>query len=226
MKSITKLKWLVALFIISVNAQSLSAQSKADIFDKNVPVTWLGVDYTLVKFIGTPSNVSKSFNAWTAVKVVDNGVVTKEEFVNDFTVEWNQLFIDEAKKYNVAKAIDRSEVNYAIDVCINANKALIKKDFFSNNQSDFHLTTEATIADAVKNYDFQKNQGLGMMFFVDGMNKGTTEEGLWVTFVDMKSKTVLLTKYATFKCQGSGFRNYWAKALWAIPKEMDFKKWK
>jgi hypothetical protein len=225
MKPITKLKWLIALLFITVNAQSLLAQTKADIFDKNVPVTWLGVDYSLATFIGTPSNATYGFSVWTAVKKTGEETVNKDEFRDTFTVEWNQLFIDEEKKYNVAKAIDRSSVNYAIDVCINANKKLTQKEFFSNNPGDFHTKTEADVATAVKNYDFGKNAGLGMMFFVEGMDKGTTEEGIWVTFVDIKSKTVLLTKYVSSKAQGSGFRNYWAKPLFVALKEMNIKKW-
>jgi hypothetical protein len=65
-----------------------------------------------------------------------------------------------------------------------------------------------------------------MMFFVEGMDKGTTLEGFWVTFVNMDTKTVLLTEYEESKAQGSGFRNYWAKPLYVALKEMDIKKWK
>jgi hypothetical protein len=225
MKPYTTYKWLIAQFLVAVTAVSSSAQTKADIFDKNVPVTWLGIDYSLTTFIGTPTNSSYNFNAWTVVKKTDEGIVTKEEFRDSFTVLWNQLFIDEQKKYDVAKAIGRSSVKYAIDVCIKANKKLTNKEFFSNNPSDVHTKTEADIATAVKNYDFQKNEGIGMMFFVEGMSKGTAEEGFWVTFVDMKAKTVLLTKYVTEKPGGSGFRNYWAKPFYVVLKEMKLKDW-
>jgi len=226
MKPVTKTKLLVALLFIAASTQSLLAQTKADVFDKNVPVTWLGVDYSLTTFIGTPSYTTVAFSPWTVVKKTGEGVITKDEFRDSFLTQWNQLFIDEQKKYNVAKAIDRSSVKYAIDVCINANKKLKNKEFFSNNPSDFHTKTEADVANAVKNYDFQNNQGIGMMFFVEGMNRGTGEEGIWVTFVDMKSKTVLLTRYESSKGQGSGFRNYWAKPLFVALKEMDLKKWR
>lgn len=226
MKPFTNYKWIIALLAVVISSASLRAQTKADIFDKNVPVTWLGVDYSLATHIGTPTNSSFAFNAWTVVKKTDNGIVTKDEFRDSYTLQWNQLFIDEQKKYDVAKAINRSSVKYAIDVCINANKKLTKKEFFSNDPADFHKKTEADIAEAVKNYDFQKNEGIGMMFFVEGMNKGTAEEGVWVTFVDMKAKTVLLTKYVVSKAQGSGFRNYWAKPLYVALKEMDLKDWK
>jgi hypothetical protein len=226
MKPITNFKWLLAIIFIAANTQYLMAQSKADVFDKKVPVTWLGVDYSLTTFIGTPSYTTLAFSPWTVVKKTGEGVISKDEFRDSFLVQWNQLFIDESKKYNVAKAIGRSSVSYAIDVCINANKKLAQKEFFSNDPKDFRTKTEADIANAVKNYDFQKNSGIGMMYFVEGMNRGTGEEGLWVTFVDIKSKTVLLTKYESSKGQGSGFRNYWAKPLYVALKEMDLNKWK
>jgi len=226
MKPFTKLKWLIALLFIIVHSRSVSAQTKADIFNPDVPITFLGVDYSQAKFIGTPTNTSVSFNAWTVVSTKNNGVVTKDEFRDSYTVQWNQLFIDEEKKYNVAKALHRTSVKYAIDVCINANKKLTQKEFFSNNPGDFKTINESAIAEAVKNYDFMNNQGIGMLFFVEGMNKGTAEEGMWITFVDMKSKTVLFTTYESSKGQGSGFRNYWAKPLYVALKEMDIKKWR
>ena len=227
MKSIKQVKWIIALFFISISAQPLLAQSKADIFDKNVPITWLGVDYSLTTFIGTPSYTTVGYSPWTVVKKTGEGVVTKDEFRDSYLAQWNQLFIDEEKKYNVAKATNRSSdaITYAINVCINANKKLTKKEFFSNDPKDFHTKTEADVTNAVKNYDFQNTKGLGMLFFVEGMDRGTAEEGIWVTFVDIKTKTVLLTKYVSSKGQGSGFRNYWAKPLYVALKEMNLKKW-
>ncbi|WP_448699592.1 hypothetical protein ACFGVR_21345 [Mucilaginibacter sp. AW1-3] len=204
----------MTLLFIAVNGQSLLAQSKADVFDPNVTVTWLGVDYSQTKFIGA---ATKSGEA----------VITNDVFRDGYTSEWNQLFITEQKKYDVAKAIGRKSVEYKIDVALNANRALTKKDFFTNNPGDFHLTTEATIADAVKKYDFMNHEGIGLLFFVDGMSKGTASMGIWVTFVDMKSKTVLYTTYQTAKPGGFGFRNYWAKPLYTVLKDMEdnFKKW-
>lgn len=226
MKPFTKFKCSLVLLLITASTQALLAQSKADIFDKNVPITWLGVDYSLTTFIGTPSYTTFGFSVWTAVKKTGEGVISKDEFRDSFLVQWNQLFIDEQKKYDIAKATGHSTVNYAIDVCIDANKKLTQKEFFSNDPGVFHTKTEADVANAVKNYDFQKAQGIGMMFFIEGMNRGTGEEGIWVTFVDIKSKTVLATRYESSKGQGSGFRNYWAKPMYVALKEMDLKKWK
>src|SRR3569833_839573 len=216
MKPIAKCTCILALFFIVASSPPLFAQSKADVFDESKPITWLGVDYSLTKFIGSP----------TKGVVSNKGSVSNEEFKDVFIVQWNYLFIDEAKKYDVAKAVHRPTVKYAVDVTMKANKGLTQKDFFSINPSDFKLINETAIADAVKKYDFQNNEGIGMMFFVEGMSKGLESMGIWVTFVDMKSKTVLYTTYQTGKPGGFGFRNYWAKPLFTVLKGMDdyFKK--
>lgn len=214
MKTVAKFKWLIVIFLIVTNAGSLLAQSKADVFDSKIPVTWLGVDYSQAKFIGSA----------TAKDVV----ISNDEFRDNYVSSWNYLFINEQKKYDVAKALHRESVKYAIDVTLQANKQLTKKDFFSNNPSDFKLINESTIADVVKNYDFQKTDGgIGLIFFVEGMSKGAASMGIWVTFVDMKSKSVLYTTYQTGKPGGFGFRNYWAKPLYTVLKEMElnFSSW-
>jgi hypothetical protein len=227
MKPVPNFKWLLALFFVVVNAQLLLAQSKSDIFDSSKPVTYLGVDYSLTKFIGIPTNKSMTFSPWTVVGSKDNGVVTNDEFRDSYTVQWNQIFLDKPKQFDVAKAIHRPSVKYALDVAIKSNQAL-KKDFFSNNPSDFKTLTAQNISDAVKNYNFQGNTGIGLIFFVEGMDKGIEQEGVWITFVDMDSKTVLFTTYEFGKPGGSGFMNYWVTPLRIVLKKMDseFNTWK
>jgi hypothetical protein len=227
MKSL-KTTGLIALLIITMSSRSTIAQTKADITG-NMPLTWLGVDYSQAKFIGSATNSSVGLTAWGGVKKTDNGVVSPEQFRDEFTVSWNQLFVDEYKKYDIAKATGRETVNFAMEVAQNANKKI--KDpakLFSDNPGDFKLTTEANIEAAVKGYDFGKNKGLGLVFFAGGMAKGLEKMGIWVTFVNMDTKTVLLTKYVEGKPGGFGFKNYWAKPIYLVVKEIkdDLKSWK
>jgi hypothetical protein len=216
MKRIATLKWLTAAAIVLLGAQSLSAQNKADIFGSTVPITWLGLDFSQTKFIGTATQFESA------------GQISNAQLKDIYTVAWNQLFINEEKKYNVAAAVHRSFVKYDIDVTLKINQGLTQKDFFSNNPGDFKTITEATIADLVKNYDFKNDDGIGLIFFVEGISKGLDSMGIWVTFVDMKSKTVLLTNYQTAKPGGFGFRNYWAKPYYTVLKNMEsqFNVWK
>lgn len=212
MKLITKFKWLLLLPFVILNSKSLSAQSKADIFDPKIPITWLGVDYSQTKFIGSAES--------------KNVTISNDEFRDTYVSSWNYLFINEQKKYDVAKAVHRESVKYAIDVTLQANKRLVKKDFYSTNPGDFKRLNEADIANVVKNYDFQNTEGIGLMFIVEGMSKGISSMGIWVTFVDIKSKTVLYTVYKANAPGGFGLRNYWAKPLYTTLKdiEADFKK--
>jgi len=214
MKLNTKFKLLAALLFVAVNVKQLSAQSKADVFNPNVPITWLGLDYSQTKIIGP------------AYQFEHSGEITSGEVRDKYIPGWNELFIVEQKKYDIAKAVNRGSVKYDIDVTQKSNNAL-NKDFFSNDPGDFKKLTEQDISNVVKNYNFQNGTGIGLIFFVEGISKGVESEGIWVTFVDMGSKTVLFTKYMAEKPGGFGFRNYWAKPIYSIVKNMEseFKRW-
>ena len=220
---------LIALLVIAMSSHSAIAQTKADIFNTATPVTFLGVDYSQLKFIGSPDNSTVAFSAWGGVKKTDNGVVSPEEFRDDFTVQWNQLFVDEVKKYDIAKAIGRDEVNFALEVAEKNNKAIKEPaKLFSDNPGDFKLTDDAKIASIVKGYDFGKNKGLGMIIFATGMSKGLQKMGLYVTFVNIDTKTVLFNKYYEQKPGGFGFKNFWAKPIFLTVRDIksDFKGWR
>lgn len=203
--------WLITLSLICLNALPIIAQTKADIFSGSSDITWLGIDFTQTKFIGS------------ATQFKDAGEISSSEFRDKYIPSWNQLFINEQKKYDVAKAVKRSEVKYAMDVTEKANNG-IKGNFFSDDPNDYKKLDEQKIANLVKNYDFQGKEGIGLLFFIDGMSKSKDEASGWVTFVDMKSKKVLLTQYTTAKAGGFGFKNYWAKSFLGMLKATEKMK--
>ena len=215
MKRIQFLKGLFSALLIAGITSGASAQTKENIFDGSTEITWLGLDFTQAKYIGS------------AMQFKDAGEITNAQFRDKYAPGWNQLFLNEPKKFEVAAAVHRSEVKYALDVTEKANNG-IKKDFFTEDGNEYKKLDEAKIESLVKKYDYQGKTGIGMLFFVDGMSKGKEEAGAWVTFVDMKSKKMLLTTYITGKSGGFGFRNYWAKAFNEILKEFksQYKKLK
>ena len=203
--------WLLAISMVLFNVNVIFAQTKADIFNGSTEITWLGIDFTQAKFIGS------------AFQFKDAGEITNGEFRDKYVPSWNQLFINEQKKYDVAKTVKRSEVKYAMDVTEKANNS-IKGNFFSDDPNDYKKLDEQKVANIIKNYDFQGKSGIGMLFVIDGMSKSKEEASGWVTFVDMKSKKVLLTEYKTGKAGGFGFRNYWAKSFQNILKAAEKMK--
>jgi hypothetical protein len=83
------------------------------------------------------------------------------------------------------------------------------------------------VSNLVSKYDFRGNKGIGMMFFVESFSKGKEEGALWVTFVDMNTKKVLLTQRVTEEAGGIGFKNFWAKTLLGTLKDTgkSLKSW-
>ena len=203
------------LFIFFLAAIHTTAQTKEDLFSGSAPVTWLGLDFTQAKFIGA------------AYQFKDAGEITNSDFRDKYIPGWNQLFINEMKKYNVAEAVHRTEVSYAIEVTDKANST-IKGDFFSNNPDDYKKLNEEKIKQLVKGYDFKGKTGIGLLFFIDGMSKGKEEANAWVTFVDMKTKNFILTKNESGKPRGFGFKNYWAGSFLDILKnaKTNFNSWR
>jgi hypothetical protein len=200
---------LIACAFISLS--HAIAQSKVDI-SGSTPITWLGMDFTQLKFIGT------------ATQWKDAGEITNDALRSKYFPGWNDLFINEESKYNVAEATHRSSVNYALEVTRDANNKN-NSEHFSENPGDFNLVTEEKVREMVKKYDYKGKSGLGMMAIVDGMDKGRSETSLWVVFVDMGSKKVVAVKHYNEKAGGFGFRNFWAKSFVNMLKDVKEESW-
>ena len=82
--------WLITLSLFCISAIPALAQKKADI---SGDITFLGMDFTQTKFIGS------------AAQFKDADEITSSEFRDKYIPSWNQLFINEQKKYDVAKAV-------------------------------------------------------------------------------------------------------------------------
>ncbi len=205
----------IALLFLFTSLQLRAQFTKADIFKSSVDITWLGVDYSEVKFIGPATG-------WG-----DEGTKTPTEMRDKYFPAWNELMVKEAKVFKIAEAVSRVEVNFAIDVTADANAKMNKKEIFSENIGDFQLVSEGDVQKMIKNYNFKGKTGIGFLLVAEGMSKGREEASYWVTFVDMKNKKVLLTQRMLGKASGIGFRNYWANTVKNILKTMkkDFKNW-
>ena len=60
--------WLLAISMVLFNVNVILAQTKADIFNGSTEITWLGIDFTQAKFIGS------------AFQFKDAGEITNGEF--------------------------------------------------------------------------------------------------------------------------------------------------
>jgi len=209
------MKKVLLLILIAVFQIAAFAQSKSDIFSDDTELTWLGLDFSEVHFIGT------------AAQWQDAGAITSTDLRDKYFVLWNEIFVDEKAKYDISKATNRTIVKYAVDVTATIN-AKSDKDYFVDDPGSFRHLDKEKIASMVKQYDYKGKKGLGMMFVVEGMHKEAKKASMWVVFVNMDTKTLLLAKQVEGAAGGFGFRNYWAKSFYNGLKEVEnnFDRWK
>ncbi|HEX6891863.1 MAG TPA: hypothetical protein VF141_14250 [Chryseolinea sp.] len=199
-----KLCKLIALFIMISSATF--AQTKSDVFKEDVPVTWLGLDFTNAKFIG------------------DREKFGSESDVRHLLDAWNALIIAEPEKYDVAKAIDKKKVENATDVTKDHNAELDVMSMFSDEQKDYLRIKPSDVEQTVAGYDFKGKSGIGLMFMVESFSKPNEEGSIWVTFINMDSKEVLFSERMAAPPKGFGMRNFWAGCVYGILTKMEKKE--
>ena len=211
MKHVFSSKWLFAAMLLFIGAQPASAQTLKEFFNSSeVPLTYLGVDFTQAKV----------FND-IAANAMD---IRDRQFA-----AINQVIINEPKKYDFQKAFSKSTVTNDISF-VNAKNAKIDAEkIIEANSADEMRFKKATIESIVKGYNFKGKKGIGLMFIMESMNKASAQGAMYVTLIDLASGKVLLTERMTAKAAGFGFRNYWAKTIAEVLKDIQkskYKEWK
>ena len=195
---------LAALLLLSVF--TVKAQ---DVFNYKEPVTWLGLDFSELKLIKSDETVTES------------------ELQDKYFPGWNDLVLNEPKKFDIAKAIDHDVVDNYLDAVTAVNENA-KGGFITTDKSAFEHLDNDKVKQMAKKYNLKGKSGIGLVFIVESMDKNRKEASIWVTFINMGTKEVLLSKPVTGESGGFGFRNYWAgsinKVLKALPGNM--RKWK
>jgi hypothetical protein len=199
----------IAFIILSVSSGA-TAQRKQDIFNSKTEVTWLGLDFSKAKFIG------------------DRERLGSEADVKHLMEALNDLIFSEKNKYDISGAIDKPSVETDTDVTKQHNANLNVQDLFSSSEKDYIHLKQSDIPAIVSAYDRKGKQGIGLIFIIESFSKLHNEASIWVTFVNMETKEVLLTERMTGIPKGFGLRNYWGGAIYDILKKMkkEFEMWR
>ncbi|MEJ7587132.1 MAG: hypothetical protein WKI04_06190 [Ferruginibacter sp.] len=204
-----KIKWVVAFLLLS-GFIPVAAQNLKDVFNSSeTPVFYLGVDFTQARLIDASEDAAdirdRSFPAI------------------------NQVVVNEPKKYDLAAAFHKSAIDHDLAIVAKRNAGINFIDIKSTNTADYDRLSEDDIKKIVRNYNFGGKKGVGLLFIMDGMSKSRKGAGVWVTFIDMGARKVLLTERMQGKPMGFGFRNYWAGALKDVIEDIEktkYNEWK
>jgi hypothetical protein len=209
MKQQSTIRWtalsFILLFSLTVQAQSL----KEFFSNESTNALYLGVDFTLNKFIdyATANTADIRDRQYNAI---------------------NDLIVAESKKYDIKGAFHRTN-NMDHDLGL-VNERNVKSNtdaMLSTNTSDFHRLKEEDIRKLVKEYNFKDKKGLGILLVCEAMSKSGKSEAIWAAIIDMSSGKLLFTDRVEGKIgMGIGFRNYYVTGIKNVLDQIEKKKYK
>ena len=203
---------LMSFLFSGMLSQSAAAQTLKDFFGSDATsALYLGIDFTKAKLIDDPKSEASD--------------IVERQFEGI-----NQLVITESKKFDLSSAFHKPNIDHDIAAVNKRNEKVDEKQLMSTNTSDFHRLKEDDISSLVKGFDFGGKKGIGILFVMEAMSKSGKAAAIWITFIDMGSKKVLLTERLEEKVgMAIGFRNTWASAIKKLLDEIEadkLKQWK
>lgn len=181
------------------------SQSCDKCVSKSEPITFLGIDYSLLSFEGS-------------LEENDHNKVT-----HTYYKAWNALFVNESKKYDLAKSFGLDQI-------------IVKSDYFDrNNELAKNINavrknpiTEEQIKKHVQQLKFSNIATPYALFFIaTNYNKSTVKATHYIVLLDTKTKKIIGLQAVNTEPGGFGFRNYWAASFYNILKKEGklIKKW-
>lgn len=202
---------MYCLFSLLLLSLATRAQTLKEFYNiDTIPLTYLGVDFSLAKVQGETAVASQ---------------------MRDKFEEINNVITNEQKKYDITGSFRRDHVINELSVVNKLNAARNAETLKVDDEAAMEKDSVkiADIAKHVKSYELSGKKGIGLVFIMDGMSKLNKEATMYVTLLNLSNKKVLFTERMTGKAQGFGFRNYWAytvyKVLHSIDKD-DYSDWK
>ena len=159
--------------------------------------TWFGLDFTYLKIFG------------------DSGF---KEAPTPLPAGWNELILNEQKKYDAVKTFGKKPVAYDFEPVAKRNKG-INLDALIIQQEPPELTQQQ-IQKEVAALETGDTAGTGIVFMMESFSKPENQGYLHVVFFDIKTKAVLISARMSGKAGGFGKRNYWAKPVFMVMRQI------
>lgn len=192
------LKSFLTLSIITIAAIGSMAQTPADVLKHGTSVTFFGVDFSRCK------GVVLGVNA--------------EEMRDKYIPSINLLLVVEEDKYDVRKALKKSEVIIDLNDVNRCNQSLDLADFNIYSAKDIKPFHKDTIAKMIQLYDLKDKTGTGLVFIAEVLDKPGITATYDLVYFSMPEGKIILYDRLTGTPKGFGMRNYWAYSIYDILK--------
>lgn len=199
---------VLLLWPVGLLADAYTAQ---DLFRSDVPVTWLGIDYSHVTLTG---NFAEFFEA---------GSKSTWQIRDLYFPQWNAIIMEEPMKYDIRGMLRKSDIRFDTDMIAALNAQTPLEEMETYNPARF---AEEDIRTFVRQYDLSGKEGIGIVFIAENLNKNAVEAWYHFVAVDMSTGTVLLQQRLRGEPKGFGFRNYWANSICRVIRSIrDYYYW-
>ena len=161
-------------------------------------IKFYGVDYSQVKIFGADESPVQFKDAFRRI---------------------NELFITEAKKYNVGKQLKKEVTEIPLDAVnqVNENIDLAELMTCLLYTSD---AADEQIKAAINALPIQKTPGVGMVFIAQFLDKSNNRGTYEVVFFNTETKEIIEEWITDGKARGFGLRNYWAGSIYSALKKL------
>jgi len=206
-----KARFFMSFIFVVLLSPAAFSQTLKDFFNGDATALYLGIDFTKAKLIDDPKS--------------DASDIVDRQFEGI-----NQLIITESKKFDLNAAFHKPNIDHDLGAVTKRNEKVDANQLMSTNTGDFHRLKEDDVSNIAKGFDYGDKKGIGILFVMEAMSKSGKAAAIWVTFIDMKAKKVLLTERMEEKIgMAIGFRNLWASAIKKLLDEIEgdkVKEWK
>lgn len=206
------MKKLLIVSILAITLMGAKTEDEKSVFT-TTDIVWYGLDFTNAHFVGA---FTQSGSA---------GEVTGTDLVKKWIPAWNDLMLNEAKKFDLLKAFSKQTVYYDINNMRSLNAKIDPEKCITQNPKEIEPDA---IPKMIKKYTGDKQKGLGLAFIVENFDKISVNADVYVVFFDIASHKMLLCEKVSGKPSGIGVRNYWAGAIYQILKRIgdtDYEYW-
>lgn len=160
-------------------------------------IKFYGVDYSQVKVFGADESPLQFKDAFRRI---------------------NELFITEAKKYNVGKQLKKEVTEISLDAVNQVNRNINESELMTT-KTEYSLDKEQ-IKTAIEALPIQKTPGVGMVFVAQFLDKSKNRGTYEVVFFNTETKEIIEEWITEGKAGGFGLRNYWAGSIHSVLKKL------
>jgi hypothetical protein len=191
------MKKVILFFLICFSAKAF-AQDISTVDNIN----FYGVDFSVASFYGLEES---------------------DEAIKNGLCDINSLLNREQNKYNVKKYFKKTVDNYCLESTDANNEAMDVGAMISYSE-DRLIISQEQIEAIVKNLSCGENNGVGLVFIAESLEKANKQASYQVVFFNEDTKGIIYSKGVAAKAGGFGFRNYWASTIYKIMKDWKYKK--